>query len=1224
MKGLRFLIITGLMLAIFAMVGTLAVGQFIDMEVVDVSVWPSQEQGIYGGMVPTFYANVTNNGTETGLDVEIYMFATGPGGSDQMAGSPHTVGEFHPGVTLQFQSPWQIGDISEQDGSQTFILNCSVEVDGETEADDNEDEINVDVQPNAADIVIEIGTDYKPFNWFIDHDRTGNHTVITDTYVWVSATIYNVGTKNANGVTIYFAFDGKPIGSTSRSVSATSSKPSTPTNASVKWKTPADTVTDGQLHVYVVEDRDISPGDNDAYHDVDVIDPTPSDLADFAVTILKPETSDDVYSYAAIEVKVAIANEGYRSTGVSGVDVEFWAGVQGALTIQDTKSIELSAQQRPETNVYNLKFIWRVEVDPDVRAEIEIIVDPDDEFSEGNEGNNDASRNWMVEEARPEDHPQLRLQSVQFIAPNGSYMDDQNLRVFPGFPITFHMNIRNYGVMPVSEVPVYVWYGDDEDDWENGTYVGAPEIKYQSGKGGSSYSTKPLVFTWTTSESLSDGDYWFIFYIDPYNNTDHFNETDEHGDPNRDDNLVSYDFKYKEKNLADLTYGDIRMEYVKDPVIFDEEITNNTAYYGGRGFGPIEIFVEIENLGDVTETFVVQWNDSFFNYDVYANAPDNADSDARNNKTDIESVGASDSIWVKFTWHEWMRVGEAGVHTFNLSITAANAEKNSTNNHLSFEVLVVNKGLADLVVVTDGDSPYEIAPDFITDNTINATIIVPIKNIGPRSTRDEFKFTLKWENKAGTIGDRITDIAGRNEWTIDVLLAENEQTTKTITWPWYLNLTGSGKYNIVCNVDTDEDIREEDEDNNEEIVLWTIKVDRADIEVTEDDIDISMHAFPITVGTETTEYLVMGSASDIDVTVHNEGTADVTEDIIVEATFIRQRDGEESDPVTATIVDGIEAEGGMETVTLTWTPAVSSAEYITELWTMYLVVPDDLEFNPYGETRLDNQAPQYDITVIQSLADPAVFEEDIVTDDPAYFNVPQPINVSVMNSGPANVAGVTVSIEAGTSLDNETTVDIASGQTVLFQWIWTPKKIGTADITVRVEMPDETDEISDENNFARTSVEVIEVSSPELSISDSTIAINPGEPQTGKEADINVIVSNNGGESASSIQVQLFVDGSEEATGIIDSIGSKGYDTITFTWKAGKVGTHNLTVIVDPNEQIDDPVRSNNEANLEFEVVSASKPPSEDDADPTIYIIAAVAIGIGSAGAILFLMRKKA
>jgi len=1225
MKGLRFLIMTGLMLAIFAMVGPLAVGQFVDLEVLDVSVWPSQEQGVYGGMVPTFYANVTNNGTETATDVEIHTYWEGGGQQDEFDTSPETVPEFHPGMTLQFSTPWPIRSISESEGSQLFTLNCSADYTTDIEQEDNELEIQVDVQPDAPDIVVELATDYPIFTWYIDDTRVDNGSVVTDTYVWVSATIYNLGTAPAIGVTVYFSFDGKAIGSDVRSSSS-----DVPVKASVKWKTPDYEVEDGQLHVYVIMDRDISPGDNDAYFDVDVEEPISSDKTDFEIIeILKPETGDDIYSYAAIEVKVSVGNIGYRSTDVDPVAVEFWAGEVSSMTLQETKYLHLAAQETPVTNVHNLKFIWRVEVDADVRAEIEIIVDPDGEYDEVDEGNNDESRSWMVEVARPEDHPQLKLQSVSFIAPDGSYMDDTDLEVYPNFPITFFMNIRNYGVMPVMDVPVWIWWSTEEGDWNtsNATYIGSPEIKYQAGKDGAPYSSKPLTFTWNTDPTIGTGDYWFIIFIDPDNDTAHFNETDENGDPNRDDNLLSYEFHFEDQDLSDLTFGDIELWYIDlDP---EEELPdNNSAYYGGKGYGRIEIRIEIKNLGDVAEQFVVQIDDIYFDKDLYDNPPGSEDG-SRVIKSDQQSISSYDTEVVVFIWEEWKRVGEAGTHTFNMSITAENFESNSKNNFMAFDVPVINLGLPDLIVVEDGDSPYEVAPDYITNDTMPATIIVPIKNIGPRSTKGEFEFTLAWENKAGTIGGPVVDSQGRDHWTIDVLLGENEQTTKTIEWEWFNNLSGSGKYYIVCTIDTDDDIREEVEDNNEASFKWTIQVDRADIEVTEDDIDIGQNAWNITKDDVSTSYLIMGRGANIDVTVNNIGTAEITQTITVEAIFERQRDGLRTDPITVDIIGGLDAEDS-DTVTLTWTPLVSDAEYTTELWTMYVKVPDNLEDNPFVELDRGNQAPQLDITVIQSLADPAIEDDDIkiVVDDKMtdiYYNVPVPINASITNVGPEDVVGVLVSIEAGTSLDNETTVDIDSGETVLFQWIWTPKKVGTTSVTVRLRMPADTDEIDDTNNIARdTDVPVHKVPSPELAISESTVALNPGTPKSGEEVDIIVIVNNNGGTSATSVQVQVLIDGDEVATGIIDNIASTGYETIEFTWKAGKIGNHTITVIVDPAGLIEDPVPQNNEATFDFEV--DKKPPSSggDDTDPTIYIIAAVAIGIGSAGAILFLMRKKA
>ncbi|HID74183.1 MAG TPA: hypothetical protein EYP43_03935 [Thermoplasmata archaeon] len=1211
MKGMSVLLLAGMTVVLVTLIGAGAVGQVgPDMEIVDFTTHPLEEVGIYGGMSAKVYANITNNGTSDAQNVTIHFYkAVGGGDYEEMPGSPiNFEGAFPVDVIIQFSVDWQVDD--NFGGDRMDNLKISIDSDeSPSEMDDNEKEMTVRVRPNTPDLVVELATDFDVFVWAQDNSRRSNDTVIVDTYVYVQVTVYNLGTKRADSVKVYFTWEGTNIGSIDvGNVNAANKKPSSIPLRQFLWRTPTSPVTDGILQAYVNPESDITEGNNHATVEADVVDPGPDDLPDFAVVeIIQPQHSDPIYSYGAVEVKAIIANLGYRSNRGDPVDVVLRAGEEGSESNVAWTTIELSAQERPV--YYNVKFVWRVEIDPDTDGRIIVEVDPNGNVTEEDESgsSNRKSVSFTVEEPRPEDYPDLGITDVKFVSPNGSYMGDNGTPVlFPNFPVSLHIYVKNYGVMPVADVPIDIWYGagpNHRTEW-----IARVWINYLKGKTTSIPPTKLVVYEWTVPGNLSRGEWYLSWMIDKDNNTEYFNETDETGDPRRDNNNYTHVFWLNVENLPDPLVKDVTLEYASNSTEIPE---SEPAYYGGDGFGTINMIITLENRGDVSVTVNIAVYDEYDDEIEYKNAPAGEESRTRVYKGITIDDGAT--VDVTHEWYEWMRRGEDDyVHTFYINITWINSEyeKNNSNNNYVLVKTVVNKGEPDLTI-----GNLAVTPDYPTEGT-NVTIVAPIKNIGQKATTHSFIVRYQWTS--GTTGDWIVDTTGLNSWRIDRSLGSNDTYVHRIEWNW--SGFKSGDYLITVYVDWDDDILESDEGNNDKTVTLHIRIDHPDIVCSAADINWSYNAWEMREDGETTYALIMERRSRIDITVHNEGTLDIEEDIPLTVSFSLWDDNSvTTEPVESTIPGGLAAEDS-ETISIYWTPPASADNNI-EAWRMSVKVPSNLEEDPYDEPDRGNQNPVVKVLTIKDLPDVAV-TAIAVTNEPVTRLTRTRVIVKVSNIGPATASNIEVTLDTvgGEEIGTKSIDNLTAGATRLLQFEWTPLQEGPKELRVQAEMQDML-ELNDTNNILRTTVYVETPDKPELYIQGIITSGN----YIGEEITIDVLVVNNGGDTANNVDVVLEINGRIEGSVQINTLAQNDPQTVSFKWKAVDPGNQTafLKAIVDPDDTIDEVNNTNNQMTDVIEL--EEKPGGGTEEGPTgLYIAAAVAIGIGSAAAILFLMRKKA
>jgi len=109
----------------------------------------------------------------------------------------------------------------------------------------------------------------------------------------------------------------------------------------------------------------------------------------------------------------------------------------------------------------------------------------------------------------------------------------------------------------------------------------------------------------------------------------------------------------------------------------------------------------------------------------------------------------------------------------------------------------------------------------------------------------------------------------------------------------------------------------------------------------------------------------------------------------------------------------------------------------------------------------------------------------------------------------------------------------------------------------------------------------------DLTLSSSDITFSKRKEQGADVVTINARIHNLGTGAASNVAVQFIVDGAEIGRTTIPSIPAGGSATTSFLWGSLKQlqGTHTVTVVVDPENEIEEPNENNNNASRQVEVV---------------------------------------
>jgi hypothetical protein len=210
------------------------------------------------------------------------------------------------------------------------------------------------------------------------------------------------------------------------------------------------------------------------------------------------------------------------------------------------------------------------------------------------------------------------------------------------------------------------------------------------------------------------------------------------------------------------------------------------------------------------------------------------------------------------------------------------------------------------------------------------------------------------------------------------------------------------------------------------------------------------------------------------------------------------------------------------------------------------------------------------------------------------------ITATIRNIGTADAWNVEVGFYDGPSLiaiKNAGLIKAGGTRTASIQWTDTP----AGDHLIRV-VADPNNKISESNEKNNEASKTITVSSvgvliPDLTLTTVDIAFTPETPTEGDSVTIKATIHNFGNGSASDVKASFYYGSpaTETLIGIdtVASIAAEGTGTASVVWTAVK-GIHEIYVVVDPDNVIDETDESNNQASKTIEVAEAPPAPPYD------------------------------
>jgi hypothetical protein len=253
---------------------------------------------------------------------------------------------------------------------------------------------------------------------------------------------------------------------------------------------------------------------------------------------------------------------------------------------------------------------------------------------------------------------------------------------------------------------------------------------------------------------------------------------------------------------------------------------------------------------------------------------------------------------------------------------------------------------------------------------------------------------------------------------------------------------------------------------------------------------------------------------------------------------------------------------------------------------------------------------------------PSAMPDLTITGNDISFSPPSPvengtsvqINATIHNIGMTNVTNATVRFYNGAphparQIGGDQTIPfIRYGLSETTGITWTAQPEGTHDICIVVDPDYQIDELNELNNEACRPIDVV-VPLPDLNVAQVDISFNQSAPfQNRSSVQIIATVHNVGHADASNVSVR-FLDnpfgqiGGDER---VASISVASSEILEKAWNATPVGSHEICVVADPEDQIMELVESNNEACVVVEVAEMSVPSPPVDLNAVLSGIEAV------------------
>ncbi|MCK4444413.1 MAG: hypothetical protein KAW09_07705, partial [Thermoplasmata archaeon] len=272
-------------------------------------------------------------------------------------------------------------------------------------------------------------------------------------------------------------------------------------------------------------------------------------------------------------------------------------------------------------------------------------------------------------------------------------------------------------------------------------------------------------------------------------------------------------------------------------------------------------------------------------------------------------------------------------------------------------------------------------------------------------------------------------------------------------------------------------------------------------------------------------------------------------------------------------------------VSVTWTSTLGYHD-------IYLWADPDDYIPEYDDT--NNQA--FDMIVVGP--DLIVLNLEFSPISPIAVGDSVTISVDVTNNGGTTVTDVLVRFyeeypdqngdgfedSSAVQIDDRTISSLAPGETETVWVSWSPTEVGTYDLSVWVDPAVPSGggwggilEAIESNNIAADRMNV----GPDLSIMFTDISFSDNPVSEGTTVTITVVIHNDGGQDASGVIVKFYDNEIKNknliGSATISSLGAGSTKTLTITWVADGIGYHDIWVVIDQKNDIEEYDETNNE-----------------------------------------------
>lgn len=200
------------------------------------------------------------------------------------------------------------------------------------------------------------------------------------------------------------------------------------------------------------------------------------------------------------------------------------------------------------------------------------------------------------------------------------------------------------------------------------------------------------------------------------------------------------------------------------------------------------------------------------------------------------------------------------------------------------------------------------------------------------------------------------------------------------------------------------------------------------------------------------------------------------------------------------------------------------------------------------------------------------------------------ITITVRNNGDANANNFLVNAydgdpdAGGDPIDSDTvSVSAKSDNSVALNWD-TSGKSGTHFVYIVLDPSDTIDESNEDNNKASRPLTI--KGKPDFAIDSADITFSKTDPKAGDTITIRIKIHNNGPEGG---MVTYEVYDGDPGIGVEigsgqESIPANGDETVTVEWTIEDGGDHDIYVVLDPDDEVDEGDEDNNEADKSITV----------------------------------------